>query len=366
MNRRKAVLGILISIVTGSKRNILFAPSEPKSIFGYTKNEEFEDVLPLEKWPGTPLDNEGNFINHEFPMVNNFYDVLKWKLGSNPFKNEKETEDYSYPVNNQSNFLSIDQDIIVWLGHATFYIQVNGIRILVDPIFDAPITMKRLTKFPNDPSDFKGIDYVLISHDHRDHMDKSSIKLLSKQNPDIKWLTGLNMKDLLGAWTGSNRIYEAGWFQRYPLNEKHLSISFVPSRHWSKREFTKSNERLWGGFVIESGGKKIYFGGDSGKGSHFSAVSDAFGGIDYFLVGIGAFEPRWFMAQNHMSPLDAAEIITEIRPKNTFVMHHSTFDLSDEPLGEPIRQFGEIYFNDGLPTHWIKEPIGTPIILNDV
>ena len=363
MKRRQAINGLM---ATTMMYHSTFFEARSSRISGYIKNPKCIDLISEDIWPGTPIDESRNFVNHEFPMTHSFYDVIRWKLSPKPFKQIKKTEKYSYPVLEDANFLSDERDMIVWLGHASFFLRLGGKKLLIDPIFDAPLAMKRKTKMPVKAVEFMDIDYILVSHDHRDHMDKSTCKVLNKNNPSARWITGLNMKPLLKKWLGNIEIHEAGWFQKYVLNDPIIDISFVPSRHWSKRTLSDTNSRLWGGFVIQYNGINIYFGGDSGKGNHFKMVSELFGKIDYFLVGIGAFEPRWFMAQNHMSPKDAVEISKDIHPENIITMHHSTFDLSDEPLGEPVRQFEKYMTDYNLLTNYIKKPIGAPIHLDNL
>jgi L-ascorbate metabolism protein UlaG (beta-lactamase superfamily) len=363
MNRRSAVAALTFAMAQSAISRLPFSPVEKKKIVGYCKNPDLEDILPTAIWPGTPLDQDGRFINHEFPMENSFYDVIRWKLGPQPWKEAKKRDSFRHDVDQSGAFLQDDRDCIVWLGHASFFIRLSGKHILIDPVIGAPPTLRRKSVFPVDPALLSNIDYILLSHDHRDHLDKPSILRLSKQNPQAIWLAGLGMKDLLKSWTNSNQIFTAGWFQRFPALHPSLQMAFVPSRHWAKRELHKTNYRLWGGFVLQNEKHTLYFGGDSGLGNHFQMTKEAFGSIDYFLVGIGAYEPKWFMAPNHMSPHDACEIIRQIQPRHTLAMHHSTFDLSDEPLGEPLRQFSTLISEQSLPTNWINQPMGSAVWL---
>src|SRR5690606_3549509 len=146
--------------------------------------------------------------------------------------------------------------------------------------------LKRKSEFPIPPERFKGIDYILISHDHRDHCDAKSLKLLAKNNPDAIYLSGLRMDSLLRSITKSNNIQTAGWYQGFEVGNK-LKIYITPSQHWGRRTLNDTNCRLWGGFVIQSAEKIIYFSGDSGYGKHFSDLAEIFPKIDYAIIGIG-------------------------------------------------------------------------------
>jgi L-ascorbate metabolism protein UlaG (beta-lactamase superfamily) len=239
-------------------------------------------------------------------------------------------------VDLESGFLNSREDCIVWLGHASFFIRLAGVTMLIDPVFFNVSLIRRLSPLPVLPEQFKGLDYVLISHDHRDHCDEKSIRLLAGNNPEATWLTGLNMGKLLKGFNGSDKIQSAGWFQQYKTGE-HIKITYVPSRHWGRRSVNDTNLRLWGGFVIEGLGETIYFCGDSGYGGHFADMSRAFPKIDYCLVGIGAYKPEFFMGQSHTSPSDAIRAFQDTKAKTMIPMHYGTFDLSDEPVGDPLR-----------------------------
>lgn len=119
-------------------------------------------------------------------------------------------------------------------------------------------------------------------------------------------------------------------------------------RHWARRGLFDMNKRLWGGFVIQSESATIYFGGDSGYGRHYKEVGELFPETDYFLIGIGAYEPRWFMEANHNSPGDAIKAFQDSGAKMMIPMHFGRFDLSDEPPSEPLRALMEEAGNLGL------------------
>ena len=146
------------------------------------------------------------------------------------------------------------------------------------------------------------------------------------------------MEDLLNDWkTPTNKMQMAGWYQQFQTNSDDLKIYFLPIRHWSRRGLFDTNKRLWGGYVIQSAGKTVYFGGDSGYGSQYKQASELFPKIDYFLIGIGAYEPRWFMESNHNNPADAVQAFADAKAETLIPMHYGTFDLSDEPPSQPLK-----------------------------
>ena len=349
MKRRKVIGRLSLAGLALAIPSAIFSIHKPdhymQTLTSTTKNPALPSVPGAENYKGTPLDQNGNFMNEEFPFWPNTRDVIKWKLiDTNPYKDQKANSAARLQVITHSSMDLVSDNAIIWLGHASFLIHLSGIRILIDPVLGEPgFFLKRFSALPFDESEFKNIDYILISHNHRDHCDKDSIKLLAKLNPNATWLCGLGLDELLlKEWTGSQNIQAAGWYQQYQFSRDALNISFLPTHHWSRRGLSDTNKSLWGAFMIESQSKKIYFGGDSGYGSHFKKVPELFGEVDYYLAGIGAFAPRWFMAPSHMHPEEAAQACVEILPKKILPMHFGTFDLSDEPLLEPLLLMKEL------------------------
>jgi L-ascorbate metabolism protein UlaG (beta-lactamase superfamily) len=132
----------------------------------------------------------------------------------------------------------------------------------------------------------------------------------------------------------------AGWYQQYIT--EGFELYFLPARHWAKRGLNDTNRRLWGSFLLKINGKTIYFGGDSGYGSHYKDIAKLFPEIDYAILGIGAYEPEWFMQDNHSSPEKAYQAFKDLKARYFIPMHYGTFDLSDEPIGKPQRELEKI------------------------
>jgi L-ascorbate metabolism protein UlaG (beta-lactamase superfamily) len=331
MNRKKFIysgLTLFGLLLTGK---IMLAKKKIPTITSYTSNPVLTTVKP--DWKGTPLDEEGLFVNHEYPWKIDFGKILRYFFHRNPQKDIKKKDTWRITVLKDDQWLTDPADKIVWLGHASFFIQLSGIRILIDPVYGKLPVGKRFSDMPVAPGKLINIDYILVSHAHYDHCDKNSIKLLTGNNPKAQILCGLKLDDLLGNWT-NNKIQTAGWYQQYRL-EGDLKITFLPSRHWANRTLFDYNTTLWGAFMIEKDGKRIYYGGDSGRGSHFSEVGELFQNIDVALIGAGAYAPAWFMEQMHQNPYDAVKAFHATRAKTLIPFHYGTFDSADEPLGEP-------------------------------
>lgn len=331
----KRIMAVLLIIVVAVIALVLWGDWDEQIPSGRVKNHDLEVIKP--DWEGNPIDQRGRFINHEFPFLPKTRELLKWKLSGNKFKEEKRDDPSRLEVRDPSAFLASDADGIVWLGHASFFIRLNGVSILTDPIFDTPTFVRRYVEVPSQLEHLRKVDYVLLSHDHRDHTDESSLRKIAARFPNVVFIGGLKMEDILNEWkTPTNPVKTAGWFQKFDT-EGPVEFYFVPVRHWSRRGLFDTNKRLWGGYVIESEAATIYFGGDSGYGRHYRETGELFPKIDYFLIGIGAYEPRWFMEANHNNPSDVIKAFRDIGAKTLVPMHYGTFDLSDEPPGQPLK-----------------------------
>ncbi|HXH69865.1 MAG TPA: MBL fold metallo-hydrolase [Pyrinomonadaceae bacterium] len=335
-----AIAGVLAFVLLAILIAILVNENDKTVIEKYVKNENLPTIKT--DWKGTPVDEKGRFVNHEFPFLPKVKDLLKWQISGNPQKEEKQNDATRLAVLDPTEFLESEKDGILWLGHASFFIRLNGKSILLDPIFGKPPLVKTFVDVPSLLEKIKRVDYVLLSHDHRDHCDEESIRQIAQKFPEAKFYGGLLMEELLRDWTTvANEVQTAGWFQQFKLPDENLKIYFLPVRHWCRRGLFDTNERLWGGYVVQGAGKTIYFSGDSGYGSHYKEAAELFPDIDYFLIGIGAYKPRWFMEPNHNSPEDAVQAFIDARAKFLVPMHFGRFDLSDEPPGEPLRLLKE-------------------------
>lgn len=327
------VLALIVLVLVGAA---FWTDADTAIVSGHTRNEALSTIKP--EWLGTPIDQKGRFVNDEFPFLPKSIALLNWQTSRNRFKQEKEADTARIEVKDPSVFLNSDADGILWLGHASFFIRLNGKSILLDPIFGTPPVVKRFVDVPSPLEKIRGVDYILLSHDHRDHTDETTLRAIAQKFPNAVFLAGLGSEDILKEWkTTANQVLTAGWYQRFDTGGEELRIFFVPVRHWSRRGLFDTNRRLWGGFVIQSSKATVYFGGDSGYGRHYKEVGELFPQIDYFLIGIGGYEPRWFMEPVHNSPSDALNAFRDSGAKTLVPMHYGTFDLSDEPPNTPLK-----------------------------
>lgn len=297
----------------------------------------------LKDWRGNPLSEGGRFFHPDYPFELEWKDILKWKSMPNAYRKQKKHDTWRAAIVKDDSFLGHNHNVAVWLGHASFFFRFGGVQILADPVFGklSPF-MPRYSELPVDPEKFRHIDLLLITHDHRDHCDKKSLQLLLKNNPRARVLTGLGMSALLAPWSQGQDIVEMGWFQQFEHEAAGLKITYLPTRHWGRRWLADTNRRLWGAFVLQTEALTVYLGGDSGYGNHYRQAAALFPKIDHAWLGIGAFAPEWFMHSNHTSPADAWQAFQDLGARSMSPMHYGTFDLSDEPLGEPERLMREI------------------------
>jgi len=258
----------------------------------------------------------------------NVLDILKWKLfySSSPKK-----EKSNLKVLDNSNLLSTKEDFICWLSHASFLIQLDQKRFLIDPVFGDIPFYKRYNHFPYKIEALGKIDYLLISHTHYDHFDTPSIKKILIQKP--KLILPLGMQDYIYRLDREADIITLDWYQSYSI-DKNLSIDFVPAKHWGRRGIFDTNKSLWGGFVLQNSKTVIYFAGDSAYDRHFYDIGDRYS-IDYALLPIGAYSPNFFMKHHHLNPQEAYRAFLDLEAKNMIPMHYGTFKLTDESINEP-------------------------------
>ena len=299
-------------------------------------------------WSGNPLDSKGLYCNIDNPSERSMLDVLQWKiLHQNPHKDELKKH-YSNVDVLQDNEMHHRDDGFVWLGHNTYLFYYGGKKLITDPVFFDLGPIRRWTPLPDTIDSLTGIDFILLSHNHRDHCDYKSMKAITDLNPNATILTGLRIGGLLKKWNIGNPIIEAGWYQEL-IKTDTLRVIYLPSKHWARRWLTDLNTMLWGSFLIEGEGKTLYWGGDSGLGDHFGDIATLFPNIDTAFLGIGAYAPEWFMSRSHTSPEDVVKVCKVMQPKTLVPMHYGTYDLSDEPLHYPKVKVSALFEGPHIP-----------------
>ena len=284
-----------------------------------------------------------------------FGDMLKW------IRSDVEPEITKIDLSSdwQKLNLSEDDNYAVWIGHSTFLIKKNGVTILTDPIFSeraSPfknIGPKRLIP-PAIPLDaIPHIDIVSVSHNHYDHLDIHSLKKISKKHPKAIFLVPAGDEKLLKRKKIKN-VFSFNWWES--IEHKNFEVTFTPVQHWSKRSLFDRNKSLWGGWFINHKDYSIYHAGDTGYSKDFIDTKLKLGSPKYAFIPIGAYDPEWFMAESHVNPEDAVQIMLDLEAEKGFGMHWATFTLTDEDTIEPkirlenaVKNNGEIDFISLVP-----------------
>jgi N-acyl-phosphatidylethanolamine-hydrolysing phospholipase D len=185
-------------------------------------------------------------------------------------------------------------------------------------------------------ADLPPIDFVLISHNHYDHLDLRTLRALAERDPKTRFLVPLGNAKLLRE-QGIERVEELNWGEE--TRHGAVAIHCLPAQHWSRRGLGDQNRALWSSWAVVAPDRRFYFAGDTGYFDGFSAIGRALGPFDLAAVPIGAYQPEAMMAQSHLDPEQAVQASRDLRARRALAMHYGTFDLSDEPLDEPPRRF---------------------------
>jgi L-ascorbate metabolism protein UlaG (beta-lactamase superfamily) len=233
-----------------------------------------------------------------------------------------------------------DEVVVTFVGHATFLIQAAAANVLIDPVYyrrASPVSFvgPRRVRAPGVRfDDLPPISLVLLSHNHYDHCDLGTLRLLDQRFHPLV-VTPLGNGRLLRS-AGIRQVEEIDWWQT--SSAAPLPITLTPAQHFSARGPFDRNRALWGGFLFEAGGRRILHAGDSGYGPHFREIAARRGPIDLALLPIGAYEPRWFMKDIHMNPAEAVQAHLDLAARQSLAMHFGTFQLTPEGIDEPVRE----------------------------
>jgi len=274
--------------------------------------------------------------------------MLKWAVGDRLLGKRRKTPSRYLEmkiVEPDRALIASGAPALTWVGHATWMIRLGGQTILTDPVWSDSLGpgITRNVR-PGIGLEETRPSVVLVSHNHRDHLDAPTIRRLdASARPTYIVPAGLGP---FFTRKGAAKVIELGWWDETVVGD--LTIHFVPSQHWSQRGPTDRNDTLWGGFVLEGDDRKVYFSGDTAYFQGFKEIGLRFPGIDAALLPIGAYDPEWFMRVQHMNPEDAVKAFKDLGARLLGAMHWGTFKLTDEPLDEPPRLLEEIRRREGV------------------
>jgi L-ascorbate metabolism protein UlaG (beta-lactamase superfamily) len=266
------------------------------------------------------------------PALPTLKDVLRWKTGRNL---QRESGYRAQPLKLPDAPLADFETLtgaatrLFWIGHASFMLELDGARFVIDPIFGrAGGFVPRVTPAAAQPAELNGLTAVLITHGHHDHLDPTALRQLAAANSgELTWVVPRGLGKVLPDCC--ERVLELEWWQHVTIGG--VRINLVPAQHWHRRGMFDENKSLWGGYVLE-GTHRVYHSGDTGYFGGFSAIGRVFEGIDVACLPLGAYEPRWFMAAQHMSPEGSLDALADLAATHFVGMHWAAYDLSDEAI----------------------------------
>lgn len=262
----------------------------------------------------------------------------------------------------ESSFIN---PIIIPMGHATNLIFYKGLSIITDPIFFSPsIFLKRYIDFI-DLKKLPKIDYILISHDHPDHLDIKSLKILKNNNSEIKCIVPLRLKKLI-LKAGIKNIYELTWWQDLFIDRKNkIKFTCLPAKHWSLHGLFNKNYSLWCSWMISLDDKNLYFAGDTAYGEHFSDIFQEFKKIDLAFLPIAPYNPKNMNSDSHLDPKDSYRAFLDLGEPFFVPIHWGVFDYGMESRIDPINKIRKIMQDNNMMNKLVSDNIGKEFKLND-
>ena len=252
--------------------------------------------------------------------------------------------------------ISVSEDVLIWFGHSSYYMQLDGKRFLVDPVFSG-----NASPIPGTNTSFKGtdiytvddlpdIDYLIISHDHYDHVDYETLGKLKEKTRQV--ICGLGVGSHFEYWGyPQDIIHEKDWNETIAL-DSGFTIYTTTARHFSGRGFSRNNT-LWMSYVLETPSMKVYIGGDSGYDTHYAEIGKKYGPIDIAVVENGQYDLKWKYIHN--LPEEVLQAAVDLKARRMFPVHSSKFLMANHPWDEPLSKVTEL-------NRRYNVPLITPII----
>ncbi|TAE30328.1 MAG: twin-arginine translocation pathway signal [Candidatus Kapaibacterium sp.] len=322
--------------------------------------ERFVIAAPRYTGPKSDHFDGERFFNPEHPKETGIGDLIRWQMTAE--RGEWQAERVNTATSKPEIRLNAVKNRVTFINHSTALIQTGGINILTDPVWSDYVGVfdrigpKRVRPAGVKESDLPPIDVILLSHNHYDHLDISTMKRLADRFKPVI-VVPLGIKAFLEQEGIRCTIIEMDWWQAhtYTHSSTHtstsqsdssanapakLEITCVPAQHFSGRGVSDRAGTLWCGFVAKNlqTADEIYFAGDSGYGGHFKKIGERFHNITLALIPIGAFRPRWFMSPVHIAPDEAVKVHQDVHSRQSIGIHFGTFPLADDGEHEPLQE----------------------------
>lgn len=292
-----------------------------------------------------PHHGENGFLNTDPDFAEaGFTEMAPWILKKLP-ANFSSSEKIEIPRVYNDGVLIREQRpyTVTWIGHSTALVQMEGKTFITDPVWSNRVGpfrwagTERISEPGMSIDKLPPLDFVLISHNHYDHLDEDSIEEIVDRNPGVTFLVPLRVRDWFEE-RGLRNIIELDWWEGATV--MGLKIICTPAQHFSGRWLNDRNQTLWCSWTV-LGKKRLYFAGDSGYCSHFKTIGKKFGPFDLTMIPIGAYEPRKLMKPVHMNPEEAVQTFLDVLGKKLMGIHWGTFVMTDEPMDEPPKKLYE-------------------------
>ena len=250
------------------------------------------------------------------------------------------------------------ENVLVWFGHSSYFIQTDGKRFLVDPVFSGnaspiPGSLKSFAGTNTyQASDMPPVDFLIITHDHWDHLDFQTIQQLKQKTGNV--ICGLGVAEHFRYWGWEkDKLTERNWYDTVDL-APGFKITLTPARHFSGRTF-KRNVSLWTSYVLQTPSFKLFLGGDSGYGPHFKTIGDQYGPFDLALLECGQYNKNW--PYIHSTPEEVIQEVHDLRAERFIPVHHSKFKLAQHPWYEPVERVKSLAGDLSIVTPVIGEKV---------
>jgi len=319
----------------------------------------------LEKLKQSPNYKRGAFQNlSPTPMKPD--DISYWKMMKEFFKKNKDTVPPGLlpSVKTDLDKLNPGKPVIVWFGHSSYLIRIDNKNFLIDPVFSgnaSPFSFM-IKAFPGSniykPEDMPMIDYLILTHDHYDHLDFKTVRKL--RNKVDKIYCSLGVSSHLKYWGfGNNKIMEIDWWETKHL-EENISLTAAPARHFSGRGI-KRGQTFWSSFILKTKDHNLYLGGDSGYDSHFKEIGNKFGPFDLAILEAGQYNSMW--PYIHMMPEETVQAAVDLNAKALLPVHWGKFTLAMHAWDDPVKRVLEKARELNMKV--LTPKIGQPLILDN-
>ena len=319
----------------------------------------------MEKLKQSPNYKKNAFQNlSDTPMIP--ADISYWKMTKEFFKKNKDKQPPRPLPSVKTDLVNLNSSkpVIVWFGHSSYLIRIENKNFLIDPVFSgtaSPLSFM-IKAFPGSniykPEDMPAIDYLILTHDHYDHLDFKTVRKLRNKVNNI--YCSLGVSSHLKYWGFDiNKITEMDWWESKQL-EENISLTAAPARHFSGRGI-KRGQTLWSSFILRTKDHNLYLGGDSGYDSHFKEIGDKYGPFDIAILEAGQYNTMWPLI--HMMPEETAQAAVDLKAKSLLPVHWGKFSLALHAWDEPIKRV--IEKAESLNMNVYTPKIGQPLILEN-